>query len=44
MILTKHELTKIQGGGWKAFLGIFAGALTLISGIVDGLFRPLACH
>lgn len=44
MILSKSELLKVQGGGWKTLLGVLAGAITLISGIIDGIFRPLACH
>lgn len=44
MILQENDLKKIYGGGWKAVLGFVAGAITLISGIIDGIFRPLGCH
>lgn len=44
MILQEYELKKIYGGGWKTVLGFLAGAITLVSGIIDGIFRPLGCH
>ena len=40
-----NELKNIKGGGISPwiFVGIGAG-LVLISGIVDGYVRPLACY
>ena len=39
------ELLEVKGGGIKMgiLFGIVAG-LVLISGIVDGIFRPKSCH
>ena len=44
-MLTDREMMQINGGAvsWS-IVGIVGAALALIAGVVDGLFRPLACN
>lgn len=45
MILTNVELSNIKGGAltWKFLASVLGGAATFLIGVLDGLFRPLAC-
>ena len=45
MILDCSELFQIQGGAlsWKFVAGVLGGVATFLIGVLDGLFRPLAC-
>ncbi len=43
MELTKCELTKITGGGYKLIAGISA-LIILVTGIIDGYRNPLKCN
>ena len=46
MVLKKDNLINIIGGGANRFTwGILIGGLvTLITGMIDGYFRPLKCN
>lgn len=42
--LEKEELKLIRGGGLSFWTGVFiVGLVTFVSGIVDGIARPLDC-
>lgn len=44
-MLSSKEMLEISGGGisWGV-IGLIAGAITLITGIIDGYLRPLKCN
>ena len=45
MILNNQELQNIHGGAvsWKFAAGVLGGLTSFLIGVLDGLFRPLAC-
>ncbi len=45
MIMNTQELKAITGGAlsWKFAVGVLGGAITFLIGVLDGIFRPLAC-
>lgn len=47
MYLSDLELKSIEGGAWKlggALLPIIAGAIILLTGIINGYLNPTKCN
>ena len=43
--LEKNELISIKGGGFSFWTGvIIVGIVSFVSGIIDGIARPLDCN
>lgn len=42
--LNKEELSKVNGGVKWGVVGIVAGAIVLIVGIIDGYTNPAKCN
>jgi len=43
--LEKNELISIKGGGFSFWTGvIIVGIVSFVSGIIDGIARPLDCR
>lgn len=46
MIMNANELKGITGGrsAWVMLSAVAGGVLTFLFGMLDGIFRPLACN
>lgn len=45
IMLAKEELMQIQGGAnWLFWGGVAGGIISFLTGLFEGLMRPLACH
>lgn len=44
MTLTRKELMEVSGGTWYHWAIAFAGAITFLTGVVDGFFHRIACN
>lgn len=44
-IIDKSDCQKIVGGGISFMTGaVIVGIIVFIAGVLDGFFRPFACH